>query len=290
MNAASATIEPRPPTVSRAVVGRTRGRSHGGIVRLVSPSDLGEGMKPFVFLDAFDVDPATAPRFGWHPHSGIATVTVILEGKASFEETTGRKGTLEAGSVEWMRAGGGVWHTGGMEGQSRTKGFQLWLALPPELENGAPESHYLRDEDIPIHGPARVILGRYGNAASRIPAPPGINYLDVRLNAGERWTYQPPDDHNVAWVALQAGTVAMPQLVTAGELAVFAEGDGALKFEAIEQARFVLGSAVKHPHPLVLGHYSVHTNPGALANGEAEIRRIARDLASQNRLTVSPQS
>jgi hypothetical protein len=40
----------------------------------------------------------------------------------------------------------------------------------------------------------------------------------------------------------------------------------------------------------VLGHYSVHTNPGALANGEAEIRRIARDLASQNRLTVSPQS
>ena len=37
---------------------------------------------------------------------------------------------------------------------------------------------------------------------------------------------------------------------------------------------FVLGSAVKHPHDLVLGHYSVHTSQAALAEGEAEIRRI----------------
>jgi hypothetical protein len=35
----------------REIVARTRGSSHGPITRLVSPSDLGHAVKPFVFLD-----------------------------------------------------------------------------------------------------------------------------------------------------------------------------------------------------------------------------------------------
>jgi len=289
MNSAPAiAIAPRLPAASRPLVARTRGAAHGGIVRLASPSDLGELIKPFVFLDAFDADPATAPQFGWHPHSGIATVTVILEGRVGFAETTGRQGTLDAGGVEWMRAAGGVWHSGGMEGEQRVKGFQLWIALGPELEGGPPESYYLNAQDVPADGPARVVLGSHGKAASQIPAPAGINYLDVRLKAGERWTYQPPLGHNVAWIALQAGAVATPEPVTAGELGVFTEGSGAISFEALDPARFVLGSAVKHPHELVLGQYSVHTSPRALAKGEAEIRRIARALVAERRILPWP--
>jgi hypothetical protein len=33
---------------------RTRGRTHRPVTRLMSPSDLGEILKPFVFLDLFD--------------------------------------------------------------------------------------------------------------------------------------------------------------------------------------------------------------------------------------------
>ena len=36
---------------AREIVERTRGRKRGPITRLVSPSDLGEVIKPFVFLD-----------------------------------------------------------------------------------------------------------------------------------------------------------------------------------------------------------------------------------------------
>jgi redox-sensitive bicupin YhaK (pirin superfamily) len=282
---AAITVAPQPPAVSRPLVARTRGADHGGIVRLASPSDLGELIKPFVFLDAFDVDPAAAPRFDWHPHSGIATVTVILEGAIGFAETTGRAGTLNAGGIEWMRAAGGVWHSGSMEGDRRVKGFQLWIALGSELESGRPESRYLNNEDVPVDGPARVVLGQYGKATSQILAPPGINYLEVRLTAGERWTYQPPPGHGVAWIALQAGALYTPELVTAGELVVFSENNSAISLHARDTARFVLGSAVKHPHDLVLGRYSVHTNPRALANGEAEIRRIGRELVARGRLT-----
>src|SRR6266852_1103154 len=101
----------------RQIILRTHGHSHGRVTRLVSPGDIGERIKPFVFLDYFDADPATAPKFGFHPHSGIATLTLILAGEAFYKETTGREGVIETGGVEWMRASSGVWHTGGMFGE-----------------------------------------------------------------------------------------------------------------------------------------------------------------------------
>jgi len=72
----------RAEETPRQIALRSRGHSHGGLTRLVSPGDIGERIKPFVFLDYFDADPAAAPKFGFHPHSGIATLTVILAGQA----------------------------------------------------------------------------------------------------------------------------------------------------------------------------------------------------------------
>jgi redox-sensitive bicupin YhaK (pirin superfamily) len=272
----SAVLQTR--AASRAIVLRTRGRRHGPITRLVSPSDIGELIKPFVFLDLFDISATGAPNFGWHPHSGIATLTVLHEGAIEYQETTGVKGVLPAGGVEWMRAGRGVWHTGAA--LQSAKGFQLWIALPAELENAPCQSHYMSAGDVAEEKPARVVLGSYGRAKSAITAPQRINYLDVRLAAGERWIYQPPSDHEVAWLAVSQGTLRTPEPITAGELAVFEESNGDLVIQADSASRFVLGSAAKHPHDLVLGHYSVHTTPAALLEGETEIQRIGNQLAS----------
>src|SRR5216117_914891 len=100
-------------TAARRIVHRTPGQKHGPITRLASPGDLGELMKPFVFLDVFDAESPQAGTLGYHPHSGIATVTVIFEGDTAYEDSTGQSGVLDAGGVEWMQAGGGVWHTAG---------------------------------------------------------------------------------------------------------------------------------------------------------------------------------
>ena len=269
---------------ARRVAYRTRGHSQGSITRLVSPSDVGELIKPFVFLDYFDIDPEHMPAIGFHPHSGIATLTVLLEGRVSYEETSGTKGIIEPGGVEWMRAGGGVWHTGGAVGTPRAKGFQLWIALPPEMEGLESKAQYLGSEHFQSQGPARVILGHYGQAISEVSAPATINYLDVALKKGEKWRYQPPEDHSVAWVALHKGKLAAQETVDKGELAVFAESNAALDFEALEDTGFVLGSAVKHPHDLVLGTYSVHTSRQALDRGEAKIREIGQRLRAEGRL------
>jgi redox-sensitive bicupin YhaK (pirin superfamily) len=268
----------KAPVAERMIVLRTRGLRHGPIARLVSPSDIGELIKPFVFLDLFDISAAGAPNFGWHPHSGIATLTVLHEGAIEYQETTGVSGTLPAGGVEFMRAGRGVWHTGAASRQA--KGFQLWIALPEELESAPCQSHYLSPDEVPEEKPARVILGSYGGAKSAIAAPARINYLDVRLAAGERWIYQPPADHEVAWIAVSEGMLRTPEPVSAGELAVFEESNDAIAIEADSASRFVLGSAVKHPYDLVLGRYSVHTTHAALQAGESEIQRIGSQLVT----------
>ena len=271
----------KAPGVSkaRAIVHRTRGETHGPITRLVSPWDLGELIKPFVFLDIFEIPASREPLFGWHPHSGIATLTVVHEGATSYEETTGRKGILSAGGVEWMRAGRGVWHTGSSVSEASTRGFQLWVALPAHLEHAPAQSRYLSAEEVPASGSARIILGNYSGTSSLIPAPEGINYLDVKLQPGERWSYRPPAGHDVAWLAVSQGRVRAGEPVSAGELVVFEESATDIAIQAESSARFVLGSAVRHRYDLVTGRYSVHTSPAALREGEREIRRIAGQLS-----------
>jgi redox-sensitive bicupin YhaK (pirin superfamily) len=276
-------------SVPRSIVVRTRGRSHGSITRLVSPADLGQLTKPFVFLDYFEGDPAHAPSFGFHPHSGIATLTLILSGQVSYKESTEREGVIETGGVEWMRASGGVWHTGGSLGNERIKGFQLWVALPPELELAEPQGQYLGASAFPSAGPARIIVGEYEGLKSPVVSPAGMNYMDVRLRAGERWAYQPPTHHNVAWIALHQGTVRTPHLISSGEAVVFEEDETRIEFEAVTDAGFVLGSAAKHPYDLVTGHYSVHTSAEALRQGESNIAAIGRRLHNQGVLGPKPR-
>ena len=276
----------REELAQRRIVHRTRGRGHGPITRLMSPSDLGQALKPFVFLDIFDMDLRGGPgsRMQIHPHSGIATVTVLTQGRMNFEDPEAGSGTLGYGGVEWMRAGGGVWHGQEMSPAdvSRVQGFQLWLALPPELEGAQPESRYIEAAAMQRSGPAHVILGEHAGVRSPVPAWGGVNYLLVTLRPGESWTYQPPAGQTVAWMAMASGAVEAGESVSAGEMAVFEDGlvPIVLSNEGGDDAVFVLGSAVPHRHVLHLGSYSVHTSAQALQTGERRIAELHAGLLS----------
>src|SRR3982074_1336803 len=272
-----------PPRLARSIVRRTRGRTHGPVTRLMSPSDFGEILKPFVFLDLFDHEgaPFNGPL---QPHSGIATLTYVAEGAVSYIDPDNVRGTLPAGGVEWMQAGRGMWHGGGLDKAGRTRGFQLWIALPPELELGPVISIYEAPEEVPQDGPARVLLGSYGSALSATVSPSPINYLAVRLEAGEPWRYEPPRGHTVLWAAMASGILSAPDELRHGDLAAFEPSSEGVEFEALTDTEFVLGSAAPHEHDLVLGYYSVHTSPDALRDGEANILQIRKRLAQEGRL------
>ena len=262
---------------------RTKGHQHGPITRLVSPGDLGELIKPFVFLDMFDMDVSRSNLFGYHPHSGIVTVTVIFEGNIEYEDSTGKAGLLTAGTVEWMQAGGGVWHTTKPIPQigARLRGFQLWLALPASLENSTPESLYIEANEIPKIGPARVIIGEYQGAVSPLPQISPITYLHVQLVDGEVWTFDPPSNHDVLWIAIGEGSISVSGEKLTNEISIFDAGSAPLLVQAHGDVNFVLGSAVRHPHPLVTGHYSVHTTDDALRIGEEGIKNVGKRLKAE---------
>lgn len=214
----------------------------------MSPSDFGEILKPFVFLDLFEHEgaPFNGPR---HPHSGIATLTYIAEGAVSYIDPDNVRGVLPAG-IEWMQAGRGMWHGGGLDQAVRTRGFQLWIALPPALELGPTVSIFQAPEDVREDGPARVLLGTYGSASS----------------------------------AFAAGVLSAPEELRHGELAAFEPSSESVEFEALADTEFVLGSAAPHKHDLVAGYYSVHTSLEALRDGERHISLIRQRLIQADRL------
>lgn len=268
------------------IISRSKGRSDGPITRLVSPGDLGEHIKPFVFLDFFAADSSIPDPFAYHPHSGIATVTTIFSGGSTYEDSTGKAGILTAGGVEWMQAAGGVWHTGNSvpDAGPIIKGFQLWLALPPSLENAEPNSQYIEATDIPQIGPARVIIGDYEGVSSPLPQVSPMTYLHVHLKDGEQWSFEAPADHDVLWIAVNEGCISVVGEEMSSEIAVFEPTPVPLIVQAKGEANFVLGSAVKHPYPLVTGYYSVHTTQVALDIGEAGYKKVGERLKAEGRI------
>jgi len=242
----------------------------------MSPSDLGERLKPFVFLDLFEADMrGLAGSMPVHPHSGIATVTVFTRGDVTFDDPIAGHGTIGYGGLEWARAGIGMWHGKELSaGSSPTvQGFQLWIALPPDLERAEPEAQYIGSEQVPSIGPARLIVL-------------------VTLKPGERWTYEPPGGHTVAWVAVGEGALSSSERLSNGELVIFEPGEAPITFEGAEGsgATFVLGSAVPHPYELHLGAYSVHTTADALAAGERNLRQLKKRLDARGDRRMSSGS
>jgi hypothetical protein len=128
------------------------------------------------------------------------------------------------------------------------------------------------------------LLGSYGSTSSALASTLPINYLAVRLKAGERWRYEPPTSHTVLWVAIASGILSAPDEMRHGDLAAFEPSSKAVEFEALTNTEFVLGSAAPHKHDLVLGHYSVHTSPDALRDAEAHISAIQTRLVQEGRL------
>jgi len=111
-----------------------------------------------------------------------------------------------------------------------------------------------------------------------------MSYLAVSLKAGEHWSYHLPKGHRVAWVAVHEGTLRTSSPIAAGEIAIFEPSEQSIDFVAQGNTGFVLSSAAKHPHDLVLGNYSVHTSSEALRRGESEIRRIGQRLRADGTL------
>lgn len=112
---------------------------------------------PFVFLD--HMGPTQMKDFqnldvGPHPHIGLSTLTYLFEGAITHRDSLGTVMDITPGAVNWMTAGKGVVHSERTPEYLRTTdkslhGFQIWVALPKNLEDCEPSFHHIEASQIP---------------------------------------------------------------------------------------------------------------------------------------------
>jgi redox-sensitive bicupin YhaK (pirin superfamily) len=267
----------------RSIQQKTKGQRRGFITNLFSPGDIGNDLKPFVLLDHVKLDMNESFGFPFHPHSGIATVTYELDVDVAYTDTEGREGVLKAQGMEWMNAGGGAWHRGTILAKGHVTGFQLWLALPPGIEDGPSESLYIAPADVPQVGSVKVLLGEYEGVHSPLKTPSSVNYFDLHLKKSQFFNFSIPPDHRVAWVFVYEGSAVVNQTITQKELLVLGTS-GDLEIKGESDCRLLIGTAVPHPYPLINGGSSVHTNKVSLIRGHQKIAEIGQRLQNEGKI------
>lgn len=153
-------------------------------VEVVRPDALASS-DPFVLLmDDRLLIPTRRQIGGPHPHAGLETVTLVLEGTLVDRD----EGGVTAGDVIWMTAGRGIIHNEAVEAEGRARILQLWIALPPGDRLLPPRFQIVRRDDAPVvRAPgvqARLYSGSSGSVRSSTDNRVPVTMIDVALAAG----------------------------------------------------------------------------------------------------------
>lgn len=210
-----------------------------------TPHDL----DPFLMLDEIRSDQRDefVAGFPSHPHRGIETLTIMLEGGFEHQDHMGHRAAIRAGGAQWMSAGRGVIHSEmPLPGEGSIHGFQLWINLPAADKLREPDYAQAEAADLPGQaleaGRLRVLAGRHDDSVSPIARTAcEAAVLELRLEPGGSYRWTPPAGHRalvrpfhgkvrLAGAPGQATTLASGQLAVLdgdGEVTITANGDGA---------------------------------------------------------------
>ena len=159
---------------------------------------------PFLMLDEFGSENSEDYIAGFppHPHRGIETVTYMLQGEFEHEDSTGAKGRMSSGDVQWMKTGSGIIHSEmPAMSEGRLHGFQLWINMPAKLKMSKPDYIYIDSDKMSIHKDnekqIKIIAGKFEKAEGPVK---GHNvepvYFDVELNKDKEFYFRLPSSHN----------------------------------------------------------------------------------------------
>ena len=243
-------------------------------------------LDPFLLFDHFGSPNAEDYEAGFpmHPHRGIETVTYMLAGEVQHRDTLGNSGSIGAGDVQWMTAGGGILHEEMPQVRPEGNGgFQLWVNLPARLKMSQPRYQDIPSTKIPEVTTedgvnVRVIAGNVAGTdggVTGIAANP--TYLDVCIPPGASLTQPIPKGHT-AFAYVFEGSVNVvedengsQQSIGQTALVVLEDGDRVKIVAGEESARFLLISAKPLGEPIArYGPFVMNT--------KAEIEQALVDL------------
>ena len=205
---------------------------------------------PFLMLDEFGSENKDDYIAGFppHPHRGIETVTYMLAGDFEHEDSTGGKGRMSAGDVQWMKTGSGIIHSEmpAMK-EGKLHGFQLWINMPASKKMSKPEYHYIDSNKIGTHKDeskfVKVIAGKFEKTEGPInkhnvePV-----YFDVEIEKNKEFNFKLQSTHN-SFIYLIEGEIKIGikthNKVKDSTLVLLNKGEQ-LKVSALIKSKFLL--------------------------------------------------
>jgi quercetin 2,3-dioxygenase len=261
----------------------------GFVVRRPLPAPGLTALDPFLLIDELgpiEYKPGEAVGAPDHPHRGFETVSYVLEGEVVHEDSAGHSGTIKAGGVQWMTAGGGIIHSetpspATLEGGGRMHGFQIWVNLPARLKMTRPRYQELGAEQIPTAQSAdglakvKIIAGVALGVRAAIDTHTPIVYQDWSLEPGADVTVSLDSAQRVL-VYVFSGSAKVgneAKNVGEGQLAVLGQGDAVRLRGSTEKGRLLLLAGAP------LGEPVARYGPFVM-NTEAELRQAFQDYQS----------
>ena len=254
-------------------------------VRRAIPSNAYEAIGPFIFLDQFgpiDVRPGEAKGASAHPHAGIETLTLLLEGSQRHKDSLGNTSAMRPGEVQWMRAGRGVIHDEGPDEAMRrdgghVHGVQLWINMPKGEKHAEPSYRHVQASEIPTLQSGdgsvrtRLVAGTLGDLAGPIATSGNPFVVHASLKAGAETELETGSAAELA-VYVMVGAVSIGggrDRVAAGRLARLSAGEVVALIAAEDSEVLLIGGDPLDAPILRHGPF--------VMNSIAELERAVRD-------------
>ena len=218
---------------------------------------------PFLMLDEFGSENKDDYIGGFppHPHRGIETVTYMLQGEFEHEDSTGAKGRMKSGDVQWMKTGSGIIHSEmPAMSEGRLHGFQLWINMPAKLKMSKPDYIYIDADKIQVHKDSdkqvKVIAGKFENAEGPIKKH-NVEpiYFDIELKKDKDFNIELPLAHN-SFIYLIDGEIKIGEQihdkVKDSTLILLKKGQK-LKVSSLTKGKFLLISGKPIGEPIARG-------------------------------------
>jgi len=187
-------------------------------------------------------DDAIAPNTGFppHPHADMEIITYVREGAITHEDSLGNRGRTEAGDVQVMSAGTGIYHSEANLEPITTRLFQIWIQ--PNQRGKAPSwgaKPFPRGERS---GKFVTLASGFPEDRDALPLRANARIAGAALKAGDEIAYA-TDPERHAYLVSARGKVEVNGVAFDPRDGAAATGETELRIKAIEDAEIVLVDA-----------------------------------------------
>lgn len=182
---------------------------------------------------------AAQTGFDTHPHKEMEIITYVRQGAISHRDSLGNNGKTEAGDVQVMSAGSGIYHSEYNHENEETKIFQIWILPTMASARQAPSwgsKPFPKDDRADNF----VVLASGIEGDDALPIRTDARVLGATIKAGSQVEYHFADAERYGYLVPAQGDVEINGVrIDCGNGAAI-HGESVIRVTALSDAEVVL--------------------------------------------------